>query len=176
MVPVQLCGASRSAGKSAALPATTLGATMMLKFDIAPRPMKSLARTSVTRTRPARCAGDGLAPGLRADAALRGVGRGARLSSICTGPFVLAQAGLLDGGRATTHWRYARERAERFPEVALQQQRIERARELLESTDLPMTEVARRCGIGTVDSLRQHVARRTGLTPSACRATFTRAP
>ncbi|WP_405672507.1 GlxA family transcriptional regulator [Streptomyces sp. NBC_01530] len=53
-------------------------------------------------------------------------------------------------------------------------QRIERARELLESTTLPMDQVARACGLGTADSLRAHVVRRTGLTPSAYRAQFTR--
>ncbi|MDI3421440.1 GlxA family transcriptional regulator [Streptomyces luteolus] len=53
-------------------------------------------------------------------------------------------------------------------------QRIERAKELLETTSLPMEQVARACGLGTADSLRQHVQRRTGLTPSAYRATFTR--
>src|SRR6266478_3477425 len=35
--------------------------------------------------------------------------RGARLVSICSGAFVLAATGLLDGKRATTHWRYAEE-------------------------------------------------------------------
>lgn len=53
-------------------------------------------------------------------------------------------------------------------------QRIERARELLETTTLPMDQVARACGLGTADSLRAHVVRRTGLTPSAYRAQFTR--
>lgn len=43
--------------------------------------------------------------------------RGARLVSICSGVFVLAASGLLDGRRATTHWRYAEELARRFPAI-----------------------------------------------------------
>src|ERR1700720_2543629 len=43
--------------------------------------------------------------------------RGARLVSICSGAFVLAATGLLDGKRATTHWRYAEELASRFPKI-----------------------------------------------------------
>lgn len=43
--------------------------------------------------------------------------RGARLCSICSGVFVLAAAGLLDGRRATTHWRYADTLARRFPGI-----------------------------------------------------------
>ncbi|MDN4544601.1 MULTISPECIES: transcriptional regulator FtrA [unclassified Pseudomonas] len=43
--------------------------------------------------------------------------RGARLLSICSGVFVLAATGLLDGHGATTHWRYTTELAERFPNI-----------------------------------------------------------
>ncbi len=50
--------------------------------------------------------------------AVRGAhARGARLVSICSGVFVLAAAGLLDGGEAATHWRYAETLARRYPEV-----------------------------------------------------------
>jgi transcriptional regulator GlxA family with amidase domain len=53
-------------------------------------------------------------------AALRAAaGRGARVASICTGAFVLAAAGLLDGRRATTHWRYAARLAREFPAVTV---------------------------------------------------------
>jgi transcriptional regulator GlxA family with amidase domain len=44
-------------------------------------------------------------------------GRGATIISHCTGAFVLAAAGLLDGLRVTTHWKWAGELAARFPAV-----------------------------------------------------------
>jgi transcriptional regulator GlxA family with amidase domain len=220
--------------------------------------------------------------------------RGARIASICTGAFVLAEAGLLDGRCATTHWRYAAELEQRYPRVRLRpevlfvedgpvvtsaglaagidlclhlirtdhgaavantiarlavvapvrpggqaqfvsspvpsaapttldqtrawaltkipdkltladladhantsirtlnrrfraetglsplqwllQLRISRARELLETTDLPVGVIARRSGLGSVDSLRDHLVNKTGLTPSAYRAAFTHSP
>jgi transcriptional regulator GlxA family with amidase domain len=219
---------------------------------------------------------------------------GKRIASICTGAFVLAQAGLLDGRRATTYWARSEEFTRRFPAVELHpdvlyvedgnvltsaglsagidlclhlvrtdygaatanavarlvvaapvrpggqaqfiaaplpaetgtslaatrewalerldepltraalaahartsvrtlarrfhaetglsplqwllHQRVIRARELLETTDLPMDRVARLSGLATTDSLRLHLTRRTGLTPSAYRAAFTRHP
>ncbi|MEV4441953.1 GlxA family transcriptional regulator [Streptomyces sp. NPDC049577] len=43
--------------------------------------------------------------------------RAGRLVSVCTGAFLLAGAGLLDGRRVTTHWAYCATLAERFPDV-----------------------------------------------------------
>lgn len=43
-----------------------------------------------------------------------------RMSSVCSGSFVLAQAGLLDGKRATTHWRRAPQLAKLFPQVRVE--------------------------------------------------------
>ncbi|MFD8385379.1 GlxA family transcriptional regulator [Streptomyces sp. NPDC059679] len=215
---------------------------------------------------------------------------GTRMASICTGAFVLASAGLLDGRAATTHWRYTEQFARLFPEVevdadvlytdgddvltsagcasgidlclhmirrdygtavagdvarrtvvpphreggqaqyvrhpvpdpssastaaarhwALQrlhqpltlgdlasqqamsirnfnrrfrdevgttpmtwltQQRVERARELLEESDLPVDQVAAQAGLGTAANLRQHFQSALGSSPSAYRATF----
>ena len=47
-----------------------------------------------------------------------------RTASICTGAFVLAEAGLLDGRRATTHWYYAHDLRTRFPSVTVDDDRI----------------------------------------------------
>ncbi|MFD0315247.1 GlxA family transcriptional regulator [Streptomyces flavalbus] len=54
----------------------------------------------------------GVAEALRAAAA-----NGTRIASVCVGAFLLAATGLLDGLRATTHWRAAPDLAERYPEV-----------------------------------------------------------
>jgi transcriptional regulator GlxA family with amidase domain len=47
-----------------------------------------------------------------------------RVAGVCTGAFVLAEAGLLDGKRATTHWFYAADLRARFPNVKVEDDRI----------------------------------------------------
>ncbi|WP_435864381.1 helix-turn-helix domain-containing protein [Streptomyces phaeochromogenes] len=238
------------------------------------------------------CMMDGYEPPVALLDALREAhARGARIASLCSGAFVLAAAGLLDGRPAATHWMYAEELRRRHPYVRvddrslyvddgsiltsagtaaaidlclhivrgdygtaaasevgrrmvvaphregdqtqyalpsapvppqaeglgpvldwaltrlhrsltiaelasragmstrtfgrrfaaevgvtplkwLNQQRLARARELLETTDLGVDTVAERSGLGSADSLRQHFHRALATTPAAYRRTF----
>jgi transcriptional regulator GlxA family with amidase domain len=54
----------------------------------------------------------------------RGINISRRIAAPCTGAFMLAQAGVLDGRRATTHWAYAHELKTRFPLVKVEEDRI----------------------------------------------------
>jgi transcriptional regulator GlxA family with amidase domain len=56
------------------------------------------------------------------------------------------------------------------------QQRLERARQLLEESDLPVDRIAHEAGFGTAASLRQHMHAELGVSPSAYRRTFRGAP
>jgi transcriptional regulator GlxA family with amidase domain len=105
---VVTCGLSRDP-----IPATT-------GFDVLPAAGSDVLATADTvvipgtRYGPARHDGV-LAPDVRA--ALDSIRPGTRLVSICTGAFVLAAAGLLDGRRATTHWKFADELRRLHPSV-----------------------------------------------------------
>lgn len=54
------------------------------------------------------------------DALRNAADRGVRIASICAGAFVLAEAGLLNGLKATTHWRAVDNLASRYPEVSVE--------------------------------------------------------
>ncbi|CAB3736746.1 HTH-type transcriptional regulator CdhR [Paraburkholderia sediminicola] len=47
-----------------------------------------------------------------------------RTTSICTGAFILAEAGILDGRHATTHWFHSRDLQQRFPDTRIDEDRI----------------------------------------------------
>ena len=54
-------------------------------------------------------------------ALVRGAARRARrVASVCSGAFLLAEAGLLDGRRVTTHWEYASRLQQGFPQVRVE--------------------------------------------------------
>ena len=101
--------------------------------------------------------------------ALRGAqARGARVMSICTGAFVLAAAGLLDGRKATTHWRHTDELARRHPRVDVQPDVLYvDAGDVLTSAgsiagiDLCLHLIRRDLGVG----IANHVARRLVMPP-----------
>jgi AraC family transcriptional activator FtrA len=61
--------------------------------------------------------GDVPVPGPLIEALRAAHARGATLVSICSGAYVLAATGLLDGARATTHWRYAEDLQRRYPGI-----------------------------------------------------------
>jgi transcriptional regulator GlxA family with amidase domain len=68
--------------------------------------------------------GDGTVEAVQDRALLRGVrrlaARARRVTSVCTGAFVLAEAGLLDGRRATTHWGWCDLLADRYPAIRVE--------------------------------------------------------
>jgi transcriptional regulator GlxA family with amidase domain len=65
-----------------------------------------------------------------------------------------------------------REETGQAPGTWIRNRRVDRARELLESRDLPVDEVARRSGLGTGGNLRHHLRRGLGMSPSSYRKTY----
>lgn len=65
-----------------------------------------------------------------------------------------------------------REETGQAPGVWIRQQRLDRARELLETRDLGIDEVARLSGLGTAGNLRHHLRRGVGMSPSSYRRVY----
>ena len=85
-----------------------------------------------------------------------------RLGSVCVGSFLLAEAGLLDGKRATSHWRFAKELARRYPMVNVESEpvwvkdeNIYTSAGISAGIDLALAWVEEDCGA----SIAQEVAR-----------------
>jgi transcriptional regulator GlxA family with amidase domain len=87
-------------------------------------------------------------------------------------PLTLRELAAQESMSVRTLSRRFREEVGMTPVQWLTQQRIERARQLLEETDLPVDRVAAQAGFGTAASLRQHLQAALGVSPSAYRGTF----
>jgi transcriptional regulator GlxA family with amidase domain len=87
-------------------------------------------------------------------------------------PLELAELARRSSMSVRTFTRRFRDETGESPGRWLTQQRVDRARHLLETTDLPVDAVARHAGFGTAAALRAQMAAALGVPPSAYRATF----
>jgi transcriptional regulator GlxA family with amidase domain len=87
-------------------------------------------------------------------------------------PLDLAQLAEQARMSVRTFTRRFREETGLSPARWLAQQRVDRARQLLETTDLPVDQVARHAGFGTGAALRAQMSAAVGVAPSAYRSTF----
>ncbi len=85
-------------------------------------------------------------------------------------PLTVAALARHAGLPTRTFARQFREQLHLTPMRWLTGQRLLEARRLLEATDLSVDEVAQRCGLGSAATLRAHLARESGTTPTAYRA------
>ncbi|MEU8757942.1 helix-turn-helix domain-containing protein [Streptomyces sp. NPDC048659] len=87
-------------------------------------------------------------------------------------PIQLRDLAVRESTSVRTFTRRFREEVGVSPGQWLTGQRVERARHLLESTDLPVDQIAHDAGFGTPQSLRTHLQTAIGVTPTAYRRTF----
>lgn len=108
---LRLCGT----GEPSRDDASAAGLTLRTSFGLADLVG---ADTVIVTSVPDACLDEGepLPPAL-ITALRRAYDSGARMVSLCTGAFALAEAGLLDGRRATAHWMHTARLAERYPKV-----------------------------------------------------------
>ncbi|MEO3750383.1 helix-turn-helix domain-containing protein [Streptomyces sp. B6B3] len=87
-------------------------------------------------------------------------------------PLTLRQLAARESMSVRTFTRRFREETGLSPQRWLTQQRVDRARQLLEDSDLPVDRVAEAAGFGTAASMRQHLSAALGVSPSTYRRTF----
>jgi transcriptional regulator GlxA family with amidase domain len=113
------------------------GAPSIRVVAVAPGPVRSTSgveivaqgmRRSSAITTLIVAGGEGVEAAARCDKTLNFVRalakRGVRIASVCSGAYVLAETGLLDGRRATTHWQRTRHFLKTYPQVKLEPDRI----------------------------------------------------
>jgi transcriptional regulator GlxA family with amidase domain len=113
------------------------GAASIRVVAVAPGPVRSTSGVEIVAQGMRRsnaittliiAGGEGVEAAARCDKTLafvRGLARrGVRIASVCSGAYVLAEAGLLDGRRATTHWQRTRHFLKTYPQVKLEPDRI----------------------------------------------------
>jgi transcriptional regulator GlxA family with amidase domain len=132
-------------------------------FGVVPKGDVGLLKLADTVVVPASLAG--FSPPPEAIEALRAAAdRGARVISVCTGAFVLAHAGLLDGRRATTHWAFAEEMARRFPAVEVDagalyvdEGQVMTSAGLSAGIDLCLHAIRQDCGAAVGEQVARHM-------------------
>ncbi|MBV8491773.1 MAG: helix-turn-helix domain-containing protein [Candidatus Eremiobacteraeota bacterium] len=144
---VRFAGAAREA---AGEPRLTIAKLEPLPDDLGPGdtivvPGSGTFRSRAESARAARC---DVTAWLR-----RSYERGASVASICVGAFLLGEAGLLDGRRCTTHWRYVEQLAERFRRAEVLanrlyvlEDRVATSAGVAAGLDLALALIDRRCG------------------------------
>jgi AraC family transcriptional regulator, transcriptional activator FtrA len=126
----------------------------------------SLVESAGTIIVPGWRGADSPVPGRLLKALRRAHKRGARLLSFCSGVFVLAATGLLDGRRATTHWRYSEALASAYPEVTVVPD------VLYVDEGNVLTAAGSAAGFGSAATLRHHFRKHVKVSPSAYRRQF----
>jgi len=102
--------------------------------------------------------------------------RARRVTSVCTGAFLLAAAGLLDGKRATTHWRWAADLARLYPRTRVEPDRIFvrdgniwTSAGITAGIDLALALIAEMTGFRDPERMRRAFVRAFGQPPQALR-------
>lgn len=111
---LRLCG-TREPGHDPGAPANGAGLSLRTRHGLADL---AGADTVIVPSVPDACVDEGQPLDPELIAALRlAHDAGARMVSLCTGAFALAEAGILDGRRATAHWMHTAQLADRYPKV-----------------------------------------------------------
>ncbi|MGK3126409.1 GlxA family transcriptional regulator [Candidatus Pantoea formicae] len=107
---------------------------------------------------------DGMQAQDNVSAALQLCSRSTRIASVCTGAFLLAKTGLLNGRRATTHWRYAARLQSHFPEIKVNADSIFitdgpvwTSAGIAAAIDLSLAVIEKDLGSGTARAIAKHL-------------------